>query len=360
MACALTTHAAPCALTHDAGRTRISLSRSGELFTHVPPHAKVHNIVLGGTWVDAFGEFYVHCPTSGATCRLNFEAAGWFSSGRFQFSGTIEDAEGNAHMLLSGEWNSHCDVQPCGADGEPVPDSEPRRLWSCAPKPEGDKYCFTHFAHGLNGVDGLREAPLASDSRRRADRAALALGDSVAAQQAKHELEEAQRAERRRREAAGDVWTPRYFAPVESLELLPGELGTDVVPAWQWNGAWKGQAAGSTSQPPQPGACVCMCGTQQRSASVARACTCSARSLGGTVHNGMALAAAHCWALTDPPPLAAAPPWQRMCCPRASIPSSTATQLEHAAQQERSEFRRSALWCDKPTDLGVPELTRQV
>jgi hypothetical protein len=40
-----------------------------------------------------------------------------------------------------------------------------------APKPEGDKYGFTHFAHKLNSSEGV--SPLPSDSRRRKDRHAL-------------------------------------------------------------------------------------------------------------------------------------------------------------------------------------------
>lgn len=40
-----------------------------------------------------------------------------------------------------------------------------------APKPEGDKYGFTHFAHKLNSSEGV--IPLPSDSRRRKDRHAL-------------------------------------------------------------------------------------------------------------------------------------------------------------------------------------------
>ena len=41
----------------------------------------------------------------------------------------------------------------------------------CAPKPEGDKYGFTHFARASNSGRGL--TPLPSDSRRRPDRKAL-------------------------------------------------------------------------------------------------------------------------------------------------------------------------------------------
>lgn len=39
------------------------------------------------------------------------------------------------------------------------------------PKPEGDKYGFTHFAHKLNSSEDVN--PLPSDSRRRSDRHAL-------------------------------------------------------------------------------------------------------------------------------------------------------------------------------------------
>jgi len=57
-----------------------------ELYTHVPPHCKAHNIILGRTFVDAFGEFYVHCSTTGATARLNFTPCGWFGAGQYQVS----------------------------------------------------------------------------------------------------------------------------------------------------------------------------------------------------------------------------------------------------------------------------------
>ena len=41
----------------------------------------------------------------------------------------------------------------------------------CKPKPEGDKYGFTHFARQSCSGEGLD--PLPSDSRRRGDRHAL-------------------------------------------------------------------------------------------------------------------------------------------------------------------------------------------
>jgi len=49
----------------------------------------------------------------------------------------------------------------------------------CAPKPEGDTYKFTHFAHKLMASKGIN--PLLSDSRRRKDRLALQVRLRVAA-----------------------------------------------------------------------------------------------------------------------------------------------------------------------------------
>ena len=51
------------------GRTRIALKGRGETYTHVPPHVKVHSVVLGRTWIDCEGDFYIGCADSGARFR---------------------------------------------------------------------------------------------------------------------------------------------------------------------------------------------------------------------------------------------------------------------------------------------------
>jgi hypothetical protein len=60
-----------------------------------------------------------------------------------------------------------------------------------------------------------------TDSRLRADRRALESGDLDKAAKMKHELEEAQRAAKRTREAKNESWTPRYFEvlPLSSLSF---------------------------------------------------------------------------------------------------------------------------------------------
>lgn len=39
------------------------------------------------------------------------------------------DAEGTKVMLVSGKWNSHCDVVRCDPDGNPAAGAETKRLW---------------------------------------------------------------------------------------------------------------------------------------------------------------------------------------------------------------------------------------
>jgi hypothetical protein len=75
------------------GRTRISLRRTGEVFSHVPPQAKVHNLVLGRTWIDSYGTFLVTNTATGDKVQLEFKPCGWFGAGQYEFEGHVMDAE---------------------------------------------------------------------------------------------------------------------------------------------------------------------------------------------------------------------------------------------------------------------------
>lgn len=68
----------------------------------MPPNSKAHNIVIGRTWVDSAGDFYVLNVTTGSKCVLKFTPCGWFSYGRYEYSGFIEDKDGVKKMLISG------------------------------------------------------------------------------------------------------------------------------------------------------------------------------------------------------------------------------------------------------------------
>jgi hypothetical protein len=76
----------------------------------VPPNSKAHNIVIGRTWVDSSGDFYVYNATTGSKCVLRFTPCGWFSYGRYEFTGHICDKDGNKKILLSG---GHCCLPCC-------------------------------------------------------------------------------------------------------------------------------------------------------------------------------------------------------------------------------------------------------
>eukprot|EP00798_Chlamydomonas_sp_ICE-L_P000467 gene467-1873_t len=221
------------------GRTRITLRKSGEVYSLVPPNVMVHNIVIGRTWVDAFGPLMLTCPATGSKCVLEFTPCGWFGYGRHTYSGYVMDSDGKKHIKLSGKWNEYCDMVPCDLDGEPVPDVMPRRLWTCTDKPAGDYYSFTKFAHTLSSCEGLK---------RRSDRSCLYNGETMNAGKEKHRLEEMQRAEKRERESKGDKWTPRYFKAADDAELLPGELPHEKVPFYEWTGAYETNTSGSLSK----------------------------------------------------------------------------------------------------------------
>lgn len=52
-------------MCHCSGRTRLQLKKSGDLYWHSPPNSKAHNLIIGQTWIDAYGDFKVcsHTPT---------------------------------------------------------------------------------------------------------------------------------------------------------------------------------------------------------------------------------------------------------------------------------------------------------
>ena len=69
-----------------AGRTRIRLKSTGEVFSLVPPNCKAHNVIVGRTWVDSAGDFTLLNATTGAKGSMVFTPCGWFGSGHHEVS----------------------------------------------------------------------------------------------------------------------------------------------------------------------------------------------------------------------------------------------------------------------------------
>jgi hypothetical protein len=59
----------------------------------VPPNAKVHNLVLGKTWIDSFGPFLVRNVNTGVRVEMEFKACGWFGSNQYEFEGLVLDEQ---------------------------------------------------------------------------------------------------------------------------------------------------------------------------------------------------------------------------------------------------------------------------
>jgi hypothetical protein len=83
-----------------AGRTRITLKRSGDTFWHRPPNAKANNVLLGMIWVDVAGDFVVENLSTGDRCDLVFTPCGWFGAGRYDISGHITTKDGGKVCTL--------------------------------------------------------------------------------------------------------------------------------------------------------------------------------------------------------------------------------------------------------------------
>jgi hypothetical protein len=103
-----------CAVRVVAGRTRITLRRTGELYSHVPPSAKVHNLVLGKTWIDSFGPFHVRNTNTGVRVEMEFKPCGWFGSGQYEFEGLVLDEQVRHGVLVGLHTLPHCCCHCCG------------------------------------------------------------------------------------------------------------------------------------------------------------------------------------------------------------------------------------------------------
>ena len=98
------------------GRTRIRLKPTGEVFSLVPPTSKAHNVILGSTWIDTYGDYTLVNATTGARAPprggggggvrlarsalltpqsnagakayMYYQPCGWFGSGRYEVRAT--------------------------------------------------------------------------------------------------------------------------------------------------------------------------------------------------------------------------------------------------------------------------------
>lgn len=239
---------------HPLGRTRIHLA--GKTYSLAPPTNRVHNVIIGRTWIDAFGQMEVKSLDGLERALVDFYPCGWFGANQHVVNGFAESTtdnhapssvDGTEHAsetstplnrrndkhycVLSGKWNEYLTRAHAQNDLSPVEGTE-ETLWTAGQFEEDDAYGFKKFAVSLNKESTMpAEGVLPSDSRLRPDRAALEHGNISGASRLKHELEEGQRAERRERDSRGETYYPRFFTQVEDCKDSPVIASTQVASA---------------------------------------------------------------------------------------------------------------------------------
>lgn len=49
----------------------------------MPPNTKAHNIIVGKTWIDTYGNFVLINVATGAKAVMYFKPCGWFGADRY-------------------------------------------------------------------------------------------------------------------------------------------------------------------------------------------------------------------------------------------------------------------------------------
>lgn len=200
-------------------------SGSSELYTWKKITSSVVGIITGNPQVDNYGVMEIKCHTTGVTCILDFKARGWKASTAYIVTGRVLDADGNVKWSIGGRWNDKIyarstpgyegSVEPptsSGGNSTAMTKSDQAFLiWEAFPRPNVP-FNLTAFAVTLNDDDPhLLKHVAPTDTRLRPDQRCLELGEYDRGASEKSRVEEKQRATRRRREQAGEEFTPHWF-----------------------------------------------------------------------------------------------------------------------------------------------------
>ena len=179
------------------------------------PSTIAHNIIIGGMWIDNYGDLEVTNHATGEKCVLTFKKCGWLGADYRQVHGHCFDAEGAKKMVVKGQWGADAELMctPCHPNGEPMVGAGWRTLFR-APKLPDTKYLISQYLIDMNKVSqDPKEACLIapSDGRFRPDMQGLISEDAVAAGEGKRTIEERQRACRKKLKEEGREWRPVHF-----------------------------------------------------------------------------------------------------------------------------------------------------
>uniref|UniRef100_A0A1I7ZDC3 Oxysterol-binding protein n=1 Tax=Steinernema glaseri TaxID=37863 RepID=A0A1I7ZDC3_9BILA len=208
------------------GFTHVEIGRNHYSYQKIT--TTVHNIIVGKLWIDNHGDMLITNHTTGEKMTVKFHAYSYFSrDAPRRVSGMVKDSSGKVQWLMRGYWDSHLDIMKVtkhsntGDDGEKsvVETSAPKRIWNVNPTYENSEkmYHFTKLAVELNEPE---EGVAPTDSRLRPDQRLMEAGQWDEANKKKVELEEKQRAVRRKREAEAE------------MAMQNGEAYQEYEPKW--------------------------------------------------------------------------------------------------------------------------------
>jgi len=191
----------------------VKFKSDGQHFSWKKPVTTVHNILVGGLFVDQEGDVVVTNHFTREQCIVHFQPAKKVQDDYKRLTGEVRDVEGHVSYRILGAWDTGLEL--ISVDDASV---DPIDLWSVNSKPEDSSryYAFTKFTIQLN--DPEYDVCCQTDCRIRTDIRLLECGKIDASANEKHRLEERQRASRRQRDLTGEAWSPRWFVPKEDTD----------------------------------------------------------------------------------------------------------------------------------------------
>ncbi|EGG18114.1 oxysterol binding family protein [Cavenderia fasciculata] len=187
------------------------------------------NIIIGGIWLDHYGDLIIENHTTGDKCVLKFAKSGWLGAGRYVVTGELLDSEDEVRYRLEGKWNESLKMYEVLSNGQNAPNAT--ILWEASKEVINHPFNLPKWVvENVTGLTPEYEKILPStDSRLRTDRRALEAGDLDTASKQKHALEEKQREDKRNRVASGQEWETKYFKKVDDAKFNY---------RWQFNGKY--------------------------------------------------------------------------------------------------------------------------
>lgn len=187
----------------------------------------ISGFITGSPRIDHFGDMNVVNHVTGEKCTLTFMPRGWRSSSAYEVNGHVTDASGKKVWDIAGRWNTQLLARRSNSQGSLNPDSKHSGADPVASSKDDNEYLLlwrnsekkdtpfnlTPFAITLNSrPDGLMPWLPPTDCRLRPDLAAFEVGKFNEADKLKVNLENLQRATRRKREEGQlPPHKPRWF-----------------------------------------------------------------------------------------------------------------------------------------------------